>query len=222
MSEATTGVAVANASTSTRPKLSPPSAGDTNSFAAASSGPHLVRDDAEHVDAVVVEPQARVQQAVLQRVGADQTQPRAVRRWISGHARSSTGSPLRASWRPMKTTWCSRSAGVRVLGDDDTVRHDLERRRAASALPTRAAIGDTAMRASTRSTRNPQTAAPAASSRGRRRRATCATIGHCAKRERRDADRGRHRLVQVDDVEPLLAQHLADAPDRARREHDVR
>ena len=37
MSEATTGVPVANASISTTPKLSPPSAGETNSFAAASS-----------------------------------------------------------------------------------------------------------------------------------------------------------------------------------------
>ena len=51
-----------------------------------------------------------------------------VRRRISGHARSSTGRPLRVSWRPMKTTWCSRSSGSACSGIDDAVRDDLERR----------------------------------------------------------------------------------------------
>ena len=40
--------------------------------------------------------------------------------------------------------------------------------------------------------------------------------------ERRDARRRRHRLVQVDDVEPLARERLPDAEDRARAEDDVR
>ena len=80
MSEATDGVAHANASASTSPKLSPPSAGVTDSLRALELvRAHLVRDDAEHVDARLVEAQPRVQQAVLQRIGADQPQPRAGR-----------------------------------------------------------------------------------------------------------------------------------------------
>ena len=59
--------------------------------------PHLVGDDAEHVDARLVEPQPRVEEAVLQRIGADQPQPRAGAAWIAGHARSSIGKPLRGS-----------------------------------------------------------------------------------------------------------------------------
>ena len=60
MSEATAGVAQANASARTSPKLSPPSAGvhGRPSRVENSSRPHLVRDDAEHVDARLVEAEA--------------------------------------------------------------------------------------------------------------------------------------------------------------------
>src|SRR5439155_1582393 len=37
-----------------------------------------------------------------------------------------------------------------------------------------------------------------------------------------DADRRRHRLVQVQDVEPLARERLLDAEDRPRTEDDVR
>ena len=40
--------------------------------------------------------------------------------------------------------------------------------------------------------------------------------------ERRDADDRRHRLVQVEQVELLLGQRVADPEHRARREDDVR
>ena len=36
--------------------------------------------------------------------------------WMRGHARSSVGNPLRGSWRPMKTTVWSRSAGSALSG----------------------------------------------------------------------------------------------------------
>ena len=38
--------------------------------------------------------------------------------------------------------------------------------------------------------------------------------------ERGGADRGRHRLVQVEDVEALALERAPDAEVRARREHD--
>ncbi len=71
-----------------------------------------------------------------------------VRRRISGHARSSTGSPLRASWRPMKTTWCSRLSASACSGMTTPFGIDLEPGRRASAAADSAAIRETAMRAS--------------------------------------------------------------------------
>ena len=112
MSEATAGVAHANASARTSPKLSPPSAGVTETFARSSS---WVRTsfvhDAEHVDSCFVEAEPRVQQPVLQRVGADEPEARAGLAWIRGQARSSVGRPLRGSWRPMNTTGGRGSSG---------------------------------------------------------------------------------------------------------------
>ena len=53
MSEATTGVAHANARVSTMPKLSPPSDGAAITFAASSSPRELLLgEEAEHIDAV--------------------------------------------------------------------------------------------------------------------------------------------------------------------------
>ena len=40
-------------------------------------------------------------------------------------------------------------------------------------------------------------------------------------REHRDADRRGHRLVQMEDVEPLALEHAPDAEERARAEDDV-
>ena len=116
MSEATTGVAVANASASTSPKLSPPSAGETNTFAAASSA---LRTSFVTIPSTSIPSSSKRIRECSSRYCSGSvpiSRSRApVRRRISGHARSSTGSPLRASWRPMKTMWCSRLVGVGVL-----------------------------------------------------------------------------------------------------------
>ena len=72
MSEATTGVAQANARVSTMPKLSPPSDGATNAFADAKLlGELVLAQEAEHVDPVVDETLSRVmQEPHSKRVGA--------------------------------------------------------------------------------------------------------------------------------------------------------
>ena len=76
MSEATTGVAHANARVSTIPKLSPPSDGATSAFAARSSAVSASwREEAEHVDAVVGDAEPREEQADGERIGPDDAQP---------------------------------------------------------------------------------------------------------------------------------------------------
>ena len=76
--------------------------------------------------------------------------------WISGHARSSVGSPLRGSWRPMKTTVWSRFAVRLASGIEHAVRDDRGSPAASHRAADSAAIGETAMRASIRSIRKPQ------------------------------------------------------------------
>ena len=69
---------------------------------------------------------------------------------------------------------------------------------------------------------SPTRASRSASSRGRRSRGTCRPSAPAHERERGDARRRRHRLVQVQDVEALALERRADAEDRARAEDDVR
>ena len=70
--------------------------------------------------------------------------------------------------------------------------------------------------------RKPQQACRASSSRGRPRRGGSRRSASCATREARDADRRRHRLVEVEHVEPLALEHAPDPEERARAEDDVR
>ena len=112
---------------------------------------------------------------------------RAGRRWISGQARSSTGSPLRGSCRPTNTMRCSRPPGSASSRDEDAVRDDLVVAREPALADSRA-ISETAIRRSIRSTRKPQTGigelhpAEVAATRGTWRRPARAY-----ERERRDA-----------------------------------
>ncbi len=145
-----------------------------------------------------------------------------VRRCTSGQALSSTGMPLRGSWRPMKTIVLSRSAGsasggirtpfgitskshcgsqrcaesARLLGDCDPVVDPVEQEppgRQPDAHPP-----------------EPAGRVPGGDDRALR------------DRERRDADSGRHRLVQVEDVEPLAREHPPQLEGHGRAEDDVR
>ena len=133
MSEATDGVAQAKASTSTSPKLSPPSAGETDSFARSSS---CVRTSFGTIPSTSIPASSTRSRAFSSRYCSGSVPIRRSRapvaRWISGHARSSVGSPLRWSWRPMKTIVLSRSAGSASARDQDAVRdHAVVARHAA-------------------------------------------------------------------------------------------
>ena len=142
-------------------------------------------------------------------------------RRISGQARSSTGSPLRASWRPMKTIVVLAPLGLRPLGNDDAVGDDLEPG-PSQRLADSAAIRETAIRASIRSVEEAPGPAGAPHPAERSGRVPGRRDPAAGERERGDADRRRHRLVEMDDVEALLVEHRAHPADRPRREHDVR
>ena len=165
----------------------------------------------------------RVQEAVLERVGADQPQPRA---GAPADLRPGAQQHRQALARVVAADEDDRGARGRSAsacsGIDDAVRDDLEPGRRASARPTRPPC---ARRRSARRSGRSGSPRPASPTRIQPRSpAACQVRDDRAlrERERRDADRRRHRLVQVDDVEALLAQHVADAADRARREDDVR
>ena len=160
MSEATTGSAQANARVSTMPKLSCPIEGATSAFAPSSvAGQLVLAQEADDVDAVVGHPQPREEKPDRQRIGARDREPEPVRRRISGHARNSTCSPLRGSWRPAKTTRCSRPPAGRRGRDEDAVRDHLVLPRSQRACDA-FARSETAMRWSIRSIRKPQTGVP--------------------------------------------------------------
>ena len=110
MSDATTGVAHANARVSTIPKLSPPSDGATSALAASSStvSSSWLRNPSASIPSASFSPTRESANRTISGSAPTSRRRAPVRRWISGQARSSTGMPLRESCRPMKTTWFSR------------------------------------------------------------------------------------------------------------------
>src|SRR5580765_3306157 len=101
MFDATAGVAVANASTSTSPKLSLPSAGETKTLAEA---------------------HPRVEQPVLERVGPDQPQPRAGAPTDLRPRAEEHRQPLALVVAADEDDAVLAAAGVGMLGDHDAVR----------------------------------------------------------------------------------------------------
>ena len=148
--------------------------------------PHLVGHDPEHVDSRLVEPHAASGGAGT---AADRCRSasggRRCARWISGHARRSTGSPLRASWRPMKT--------ILVLAAGRVGRARGRRRRSGRSRSRGRAISRPTPRPSARrrsAGRSGRAGTPTpgprrASSRGRRRRARSRRRGTSRTRARR-------------------------------------
>ena len=157
MSDATTGVAQAIARTSTIPKLSPPSDGATSAFAASSSS---VNSSCGRKPSTST-PSSGVRRRVISSRTASGSAPQMrsvapVRARISGHARSRTCSPLRASCRPAKTTRFSRPAGSACGGISTpfgTISYSPGSQRSADSR----ARSETAMRWSSRSARKPHT-----------------------------------------------------------------
>ena len=85
---------------------------------------HLVGDDAEDVDSRFVEPQARMQEAVLQRVGSDQAQPGAGRGMDRGPRAKQGGQPLAWVVTADEDDDVIAIGWVRLDGGEDTVRND--------------------------------------------------------------------------------------------------
>ena len=138
-------------------------------------------------------------------------------RWISGHARSSTCRPLRGSWRPAKTMRCSRSPAGAESGTSTPFGITSYSPGSQRFWDSRAR-SETAMRWSIRSIRKPQSGRavlhPAEIAGGVERRDDRAAGAN----ERRQADRRRHRLVQVEHVEALSLERTRDAEEGARAE----
>jgi hypothetical protein len=118
MSDATTGVPAANASVSTMPKLSPPSEGAHSRSASCRR---------RHFSSSVTRPSTSTPR-VSSMYGATSASvgPTTVRRartptpCSASNARSSTGSPLRSSARPTKSSRNSSEGGFGPLGAAST------------------------------------------------------------------------------------------------------
>ena len=144
-----------------------------------------------------------------------------VRERISGQARSSTCRPFRGSCLPAKTTRCSRPpAGA--AGGTRTPFGMTSYSPGSQRFWDSFARSETAIRWSIRSIEEaPQRRGPPHPAEIARRverrdeRAACADEGG-------QADRRRHRLVQMEHVEALALERAHGPEERARREHDVR
>ena len=178
MSEATTGVAQANARVSTMPKLSPPSDGAMSALAEASSrGQILLAEEAEHVDAVVGNAQPRAAEAVRRagrrrrcRAGPPCACGCRARRAAARAGPSSTHGARR---RPRD----ARGRPARRLRGSARRSERSRTRPEASAAPRRvpARRRRSADRGALRG--SPRPASPAASSRGRRSHGACRPSG---------------------------------------------
>ena len=130
MSEATTGVADANAWVKHHAEALAADRGRSQHLRRRElRDERLRRHNAENVDPLLLR-HARAGEAESEpRAGRlrSRAAARPVRAATDGQARSRTGSPLRGSCRPMKTTRCSRLPGSGSSGSVDAVRDDLER-----------------------------------------------------------------------------------------------
>ena len=117
MSEATTGVAQANARVSTIPKLSPPSDGAASAFAERSSAVNASWSRKPSTSIPSSETRSRVSSNRTASGSAPIRRSRApVRARMSSHARSRIWRPFRGSCRPANTIRCSRPLGSASVG----------------------------------------------------------------------------------------------------------
>ena len=129
MSEATTGVAGGERLDEHHPEALPAERRRDEELGGRElARPHVVGDDPEHVDPVLVEPQPRLQEPVLQRVGTDQPEPRPGRSPDLRPGAQEHRQSLPCVVAADEDDLVLASLGVGVLGDDDAVRDDLEAR----------------------------------------------------------------------------------------------
>ena len=181
----------------------------------------LLGEEAEHVDAVVRDAEARQQQPHGERVGAGDPQARA------GPA---------PDLRPRAQQDLEALPRLLAAGEDDAVLAPtrLDAGRDEHAVRNDLVVaGEPPLRrlASLLGDRDPPVEPLLEEPPHRRGQAHPAEIAArmmrahhrpVEERERRDAGRRRHRLVQVEDVEALPREHAPDPEDRPRTEDDVR
>ena len=161
MSDATTGVAHANARVSTIPKLSCPIDGAASAFARSSSAVRSSCEMKPSTSMPSVGMRCRASRSPTASGSAPTSRSRApVRRWISGHARSSTGMPLRGSCRPMKTIVLSRSSGSAAGGISVPFGITSKSQSLSQFCAESRACSETAIRWSIRSSRTPHIGRP--------------------------------------------------------------
>ena len=183
--------------------------------------PDLVRHDPEHVDPSLVAPEPRLEEPVLQGVGPDQPEPGAGRAVDRRPGPQEHRQALPRVVASDEHDLVQAPLGVRLLGQNDSVRDDLE----AGPEPARRRLGrhpghgDPRVDAFDQESPHLEPGAHPAEIAGGVPGGDDRAL---RERQRRHADRGGHRLVQVEHVEALLAQRLAHAEDRPGRENDVR
>ena len=123
------------------------------------------------------------------------------------------GSPLRGSWRPDEDDGVLPARRLGLLGDEDAVRDDLALDRRATCPPSRARAPRRRCAGRPGPSGNPTPGMPSRIQPRSPDAWWVATTGALREGERGDADRRRHRLVEVEHVEPLPLEH---APDRGR------
>ena len=222
MSDATTGVAQANARREHHAEaLTAEGRRDQRLGRGQLLGQGVLRQEAEHVDAVVRDPQPRQQQPHRQRVGA-------------GDPQAGAGSPpdlrpgAQQDLQPLPRLLAAgeddavlTAARLDALGDEHPVRDDLVLAREPALRRRPRLLGDRdppvepLLEEAPHGRRQPHPAEVAAGVVRPHHRA----VEH---RQRGDAGRRRHRLVQVEDVELLACEHALDPRNRPRAEDDVR
>ncbi len=216
MFDATAGVAHANASASTRPKLSPPSAGVTDTFARSSS---CVRVSFGTIPSTSIpdssKPMRACSKPVLQRVGTDQPQPGAGR---CVHLRPGAQQRRQALARVVAADEHDRMVAVRRVGlrrDEDAVRNDaiVAWNPPLRRLRRHRRDGDPSVDALHQEPPELQPLLHPAEVAVSMMRGDDRAL---RERERRDAHGRRHRLVQMHHVELFAREDRADAADAAR------
>ena len=139
MSEASTGVAQAKARVSTMPKLSPPSDGATSAFVehrrAVSS---VLREEADDVDPLVGDVEAREEEPDGERIGARDDEAGARPAADLGPGAEQHLQALARLMAAGEDDRVLALTGIRVVGDQDAVRHHLPRPARPTGRPRRA------------------------------------------------------------------------------------
>ena len=181
----------------------------------------VLAEEADDVDPVVRDAKAREQEAHGERVGAGNRQAQARSPMDVGPGAKQDLEPLARLLSPGEHDAVLASARRRRRGNEHAVRNHLVVTRQPAILRCLCAFetGDAVVDPVDQKPPERLRSSHPAELSGRVERGDERTPGPD---ERRQADRRRHRLVQVEDVEALSLERADDPKVRAGRQHDVR